>query len=362
MAWTELLPSGKYRAMYRDHMGKRKSAGTYVRKNQALGKAVAAEDEARSRPASSSMTWGEWEAIWTPQRKVQLSTLERDNSRIKLHVRPKWEDVPLSAITTPALQAWIDKDLKGFSPSTQRNLKAIMGASLRAAVQRGLIPLNPCQSLSMPSLNPSPERWLSVDEVDAIREVLDDKYRLVFELLVGTGMRWGEAVALHWDDVDLKAKEIHVRMSWDRKNLFFKATKTRGTRTIPIDSRLEKLLNTTLDRDGLGSRPDKEYQGVATPRFGLVLAPSGNPLEATSFAHGLTAAGRAAFVTEGRHQKRVGKVRPHDLRHTYASHLVQRGISITTVSALLGHSTIVTTQRYAQTGKSEWDSVRSALG
>ncbi|MFE7742606.1 tyrosine-type recombinase/integrase [Nocardia sp. NPDC057455] len=55
------------------------------------------------------------------------------------------------------------------------------------------------------------------------------------------------------------------------------------------------------------------------------------------------------------------RVRLHDLRHTYASRLLERGIPIEDVSRLLGHASVTTTMRYAHRAKSRWDSVRAAL-
>ncbi|MDA3624827.1 tyrosine-type recombinase/integrase [Saccharopolyspora sp. WRP15-2] len=53
---------------------------------------------------------------------------------------------------------------------------------------------------------------------------------------------------------------------------------------------------------------------------------------------------------------------PHDLRHTYASWLVQDGVSIQAVRALLGHASVATTERYAHLANAEWDKVRAVLG
>src|SRR5699024_1236124 len=52
---------------------------------------------------------------------------------------------------------------------------------------------------------------------------------------------------------------------------------------------------------------------------------------------------------------------PHDLRHTYASWLLQSGVTIETLSKLLGHANITTTQRYAHLADTQWESVRDAL-
>lgn len=142
-----------------------------------------------------------------------------------------------------------------------------------------------------------------------------------------------------------------------------KPTKNRRARTLPIGDRLAGLIQQHLESNGLGAPPDVEYRDNRRPLYGLVMRGDGDrPVNPTSFAHGLTAAGNAAFAGEGVNRKRVGAVRPHDLRHSWASSLVQKGVPIDTVSKLLGHSNLVTTQRYADAAESQWDAVRKALG
>lgn len=370
MAWTQQLKSGRYRALYRDEYGKQKSAGTFDKEKTALGKAQAAEDEARTRKPKETLTWGEWRERWVPTRTVEASTLDRDNTRITVHLAPKWDTAMLSDIDRPAVQAWVrdlsrpkDQGGAGLSPSTVRKTVGVLSASLKAAMRDGLIDVNPCTSLEYPAIPPSPERWLSTAEVDAIRDVLAEQYQFTFELLLGTGCRWGEACGIHWDDVDLHRKVITVRWSWERRAHYMKAPKTGKTRTVPIGDRLAKLLGERLDAEGLGAPPSVEYKGGSKPLYGLVLrTPAGTPPNGTSFAHGLTAAGNAAMVGEGVNRKRVGAVRPHDLRHTFGSGLVQKGITLDAVSKLMGHSSVLVTQRYASAAESQWDAVRNALG
>jgi hypothetical protein len=79
MAWTEVLPSGKYRALHRDPTGKRRSAGTFDHKRRAMNAASAAEQESRSRgwqdPDSIDRPWGEWATEWWETRKVEPTTM-----------------------------------------------------------------------------------------------------------------------------------------------------------------------------------------------------------------------------------------------------------------------------------------------
>ncbi|MGW5075177.1 tyrosine-type recombinase/integrase [Rhodococcus sp. NPDC004095] len=365
MAWVEQLPSGRYRGMYRDGSNRKKSAGTFDSKRAAQQAANAAEVGARQLPARSDVTFGEWCPVWSAGRQVEDSTRREDQKRLARHVLPQWEDDQLADISRADVQAWaIELVESGLSASTVRKIVGVLSSAMKAAVLADLIPANPCTGVELPKIPPSPERWLSSAEVDAIREVLADGHQLAFELLVGTGMRWGEATGLHWDHVDLDAGTIQVVWAHDRAGKFFKPPKTHAKRTIPIGERLANLLDARLEESGYGAPPaGVEYREMRKPGYGLVLGTSaGTPPNGVSFAHALEAAGQAAFVGEGNRRRRVGHVRPHDLRHTYASLLVQSGVPIQAVGKLLGHGSLSVTQRYASVGDSQWDSIRSVLG
>lgn len=359
MAWTEQLPSGRWRGMYRDSTKRKKSAGTFTREGDALVAATNAENEARLRSPESVMLWKDWRPIWEAGRKVEASTLARDNSRIEQHVLPRWGDVPLCDIRRPDVQRWIDTELKHLSASTVRKIVAVLGGSLRAAVVAGILNDNQATTLNLPQLEPSPERWLSVAEVEALRAIVPDDERFMFELLVGTGLRWGEAVGLHWDFVDLDRSTLTVRWAWDRTNYLFKSPKSRQKRTLPIGEMLAGMFRDRLADRGRGTPTEYPYQGGNRPMYGPVMATDANKIpEPRRFAAVLEAAGKVAKV-DG---KAIGPIRPHDLRHSYASQLVQRGVALDTVRDLLGHSSVTVTERYSSAADSQWDAVRNVLG
>ena len=132
-----------------------------------------------------------------------------------------------------------------------------------------------------------------------------------------TGMRLGELLNLQWCDVDLVSRVIHVRNS----ETF--TTKTRKNRAIPMNDQLHALLCEMKDR-----RSSE-----------LVLHSQGKYLSPENVSKRFKGYIRRASLND--------KLHFHSLRHTFASWLVQDGVSLYEVQKLLGHSNIAVTQVYS---------------
>jgi integrase len=367
MPWAEQLSSGRWRAVYRAPDGRKKSAGTFPRKTDAT---FAAHKAAMSnQPASSAMTWGEWETQWHAGRTVEKSTRITEESKLRVHVRPRWGTVPLGQITRDDVQRWVvelgkpvSEGGKGLSPSTVQKLYRLLSGSLRAAVNADLISRNPCTDISLPRIGPTPDRFLEADEVAAIRAPLEADDQFVMDVLVGTGLRWGEAVGLHWEHVDLVRKVISVEWAYSRETGEMKPPKDHQRRSVPIGDALARELSVRVDESGWGSPAPVPYREGRRVRSGLVLAQSDSrPPDGSNFSKRFEAACRVAWVGKGKARRTVGHVRIHDLRHTYASRLLRAGVSLEQVSKLLGHASLLTTQRYAHLAQAQWNQVRDAL-
>lgn len=355
MGYARKLPSGRWQAGYRDAEGKQRSAGTHDTKRAALAAAALAEGAAPAKKAEQ-ITWGDWERDgWT--RQVEASTLAADESRLANHLRPRWADTPLTEMNRADIQTWLDS--LDCAATTKKKLGHLLSASMKAAMIAGLVDSNPCVGLKYPKPDPSPQRWLSVAEIEAVRAVMPAEYVELFNFLIGTGVRWAEAAGAHWDQIDLDRATFTVRWSLDRSGVF-KAPKSGKPRIVPLGASLVAELSARLERNGLGeSLAGATFTRGNRPLYGLVFtSPTGRPVESRRFALALSAAGKAAKVNG----KAVGHIRPHDLRHSYASALVQKGVGLDTVQALLGHSSVVVTQRYADAAQSQWGAVRDVLG
>lgn len=367
MAWAEQIPgSGRWRGLYRDASGRRLTAdgGPYPSEAKARRAANVAEDEARRRPGepvtgSRRLTWGAWADTWWPRRKVEPGTAARDESRRVTHLDPRWATVRLAAISRDDVQAWVDELADGgLAPSTVANAYHLLSASLKAAVLDGRLAANPCTSITLPRRPPADERFLTWDEVTAITHFLDDRDALLVWWLVGTGARWGEAVGAHRHrlHLDTGVPRLDVHEVWDQRSREIKPyPKGRAKRSVPLPGWLAGKLRDALDDAVDPGRCGSAHRRGSRCRSGLVIpGRDGKVIDYDSWrkTRWLDACSRA----------QVGHVRIHDLRHTYASWLLQsRKVSIEGLSELMGHASIATTQRYSHLADTQWASVVDAL-
>lgn len=211
------------------------------------------------------------------------------------------------------VDAWISAH-KEWSPGTKNRYKATLGRALQLEVVSGRLTRNVARLVTARREDNTRVRWLSDDEeariVAAIKKRCPGQLP-AFLVALHTGMRQGEQFSLQWDQVDL-----------DRKRIFLERTKSGKNREIPMSETCHKLL-TKLSKD-----KKNEWVFQASRRKGKLTNPR------KWFINVLEAA-------------KVTNLHWHDLRHTFCSRLVMRGIDILTVSKLAGHGEVSTTQRYA---------------
>lgn len=361
MAWPEKLPSGRWRGSYRDANGRTRSAGTFPHKAAAARAAAAAEEKARRRPGhdqgGARILWGDWVAQWWPSRTVEQSTLKADEGRLRNHVEPRWADVQLGVIRRQEIKAWAaELGRRGLGPGTVRHCVVLLSVSLSAAVDQELLEANPAAGIlkSLPQPPPAMERFLDREEYTAIREQLptfrDQTYA---DSLVTTGMRWGEMFGAHTMRLDRRRGVLQVVEAWSEKGgLIVPHPKGKKIRDVPITGWLMEAWHDLAPEVDPGSC-GYEHKGPRC-RSGLLLPTAGGAvLRGSNWRSTWDAAVKAAGV---------GHVRLHDLRHTYASWLLQDGVSLAEVGQLLGHVSPVTTQRYAWLVRKPSTQVLAALG
>lgn len=380
MPWPEQLPSGKWRACWRDEHGRQRSKSGFTREE--LAKRYAGEQESRARRGELTADgrapkWDDWRDTWLARRRVEPSTAQQDQIRIDRYLTPHWSGIRLNKIAREDVQEWVndlavtprhdgrknrddEEEPAVLAPATVERIYRLFSASMKAAVDDRRIPLtvNPCKGVKVDEAAPGHERYLTWAEFWLIHHHLNEPYRTMAAVLVGSGMRFGELAGLHWQRVDLAAGMIDVVETWDPASRTIKPYpkgKGKSRRSVPIPAWLTPVLEEQLDRAGPpAAQCGLKHRSGARCRSGLVVrAPEGGALD----GHNV---GRRDWATAC-DDSGVGHVRLHDLRHTYASWLVQAGVSLQEVQRLLGHRSITTTQRYAHLGSSQHGRVLAAL-
>jgi integrase len=344
MGWAEKLPSGSWRALYRDRSGKRRSAGTFPHKKAAENAATIAEDAARKvgwrDPNAGAMLWGDWFDAWWPTRGVEAGTAARDLGRFKKHILPEWSDVPLADITRHDVKAWATSLGADVSPATVKRILSNFSGSLAAAVDAEKLRDNPASRIPIAAGETDEMRFLTLNEYAALDHAFQNPYdRALAALLVGTGARWGEGVGIHLPRLDIRRGALRIAETWDDAMGRVKPwPKGRRIRTVPVPDWTIELLEPIIGDRTAGLLFDRG---------------NGRPPISSNW--------RQRVWLPALERAEIGHLRIHDLRHTYASWLIQDGVPLARVGKLMGHVSPVTTQRYAHLVDEDMTGILRAL-
>lgn len=357
MPWTEQLPSGRYRGMYRLPNGEKRSAGTFTHKRAAKDAAVEAEGKVKRPgwrdPRIGLTTWGQWHDIWWPSRSIEPQTKKGEESMIRNHVMPRWGDTPLVEITRHDVQAWATKmitenihivdgevdedDPRYRKPGTVRRILNVFVSSLTAAVDAEIIAANPAVRIKLPPTQAQPPVFLTREQfADLSAAISNDQDRALVNFLVGTGLRWGEAAGLHLHNLDLQHGMVTVADVTDGEEIK-PYPKGRRTRRVPL---FQWVVD---DLEVPGRTPcGVKHRNARSCPSGLVFpARHGGVRDDRNFTQRVL---QPALKDAGLGELGLSL---HDLRHTYASWLAMDGTPLGRIADLLGHRSITTTEIYA---------------
>jgi len=242
----------------------------------------------------------------------------------------------LRSVKPRHIEAWVTGlRSKGLSSSTVRQIYTVLRAILDTAVRDDLLARNPAAALTRPKVEKREAAYLVPDQIRTLLVAAEgSRYAALFGLLVNTGLRRGEALALHWTDIDLEERILRVRGTLSRVdgNLVVTTTKTeRSRRSVPLSSAAVEILRGVRARQR-AERLHAGSQWVQTPyAFTTEL---GEPCDPRNALRALKAASAKAGLPG------IGL---HTLRHSAASVMLSAGVPLKVVSDLLGHSGISVT-------------------
>jgi integrase len=326
----------------RDANGKRRRHVVY---GQLRREVVAKLDEARRRLAADepvkdarltvAMLVEDWIRKALPASHRKATTQDNYAIIAETHLVP----APFGAITLDRLRPsdiealLTAKRAAGLSDSTVRLIYTVARSALDIAVRDGLVRRNVAASVRRPTIKRADARYLTVDEVGRLLEAAKgDRLEPLIVLMLGTGLRRGEALALHWSDVDLVAGHVRVRWTLSRvgHELAFDQPKTeRSRRFVPLPSpvadtlKRHRIVQAAERLAVVAWAPWEEHPDLVFP---TVIGTPTDPRNALRAFAG---------IAEGAGLSGVGL---HTLRHSAASALIASGAHIKVVQELLGHS------------------------
>jgi integrase len=263
------------------------------------------------------------------------------------YIRPALGGVRPSQLAPLHLQRFCGDLVRRGLGRTARKCHALLHRALRFAVLWGWLSENPADRVLPPAHRAQRKTIWSRAELDRFLEATrSHKLYALWLLLISTGMRLGEALALQWEDVDLAAAVIRVNraLSWVGGEALVHPPKTAaGTRAVAVPPEVIAAL-----------RRHAGQQVLAGMAGRLVFCRrDGGPLRHNVVERALREACRDACVPE---------VTPHTLRHLHASLLLDAGLPVPVVSARLGHTTAAVTMAvYAHALKGGEDPAAAVL-
>lgn len=301
-------------------------------------------------PTNNDFTVAQWFYTWLFEFRIndlKKSSFERYEGIYRNYIKDTaLGKKKLTDLKGHDLQVYYNKlSNDGVSAHTLRTINKYLGTGLNAAVKHDYISKNYCKAVTLPAVVRETTRTaFSLSEQQLFLEKISNhRHETLFCLALATGMRQGELLALTWDDIDFDKNSISVYKSF-KKVLHIDSTNNRqwkdviqttktnsGNRTIYVPSNvMHKLLHHRQQQKLLKEKYADTYM-------------DNNLVFCTDYGLHIDARNLLRSYKRILNKCNIEYKPFHCLRHTYATHLFEKNISVKTVQTLLGHKDITTT-------------------
>jgi integrase len=357
------LPSGLWQCTVRGKDGKKH---TKTGKLKSVVKQWGTEQEAAMArgewrdPKAGTIEVGEWYARVSRARSIDGTTKAKHASLWATHCEPQWARWQLGAITRMEAQEWAtglaamrrarhkgkavaddDEDVPTLGPETIAAAVHLMSQLYTMAMREvpPIVTVNPFAALELPAIQPHAIDFFTRDEAealfDAVEELSGKAARTLVELGMWVGLRPGELYGLHGHRVNWLRGTVEVIEVMTRNGLRQWPKSKKSHRVVPVPE---------FVMDGMSAC----MTGRARDAL-LFTAPEGGPINDANL--------RTRIWYPGIAKAGVRPLPPKYMRHTAASWLVQDGVPLYDIQALLGHESFRTTERYAHLAPDAHDRV-----
>ena len=213
----------------------------------------------------------------------------------------------------------------GISPRSQARIISGIRSFYKYLLIEEYIEQDPCELIELPNLGRHIPEVLSVDEIDRIVNAIDDskdeaqRDRAIIEVLYGCGLRVSELVNLKLTDISWKEEFVRVIGKGNKQRL------------APISARAIKQIEYYLPfRSSIDVKKGEEDY--------LFISKRGKHLSRITVFHIVKVLAERAGITKD--------ISPHTFRHSFATHLLERGANLRAIQVMLGHESISTTEIY----------------
>ncbi|MGW3585619.1 tyrosine-type recombinase/integrase [Streptomyces rubiginosohelvolus] len=324
------LPSGRYQARYPGPDGvMRPAPDTFTTSRDADDWLAEKRTEIRrgdwQDPDAGAVDFREYALLWVKERRLSQTTEELYHRLLRLHILPAFEGLDLDQITAPRVRSWRSERLDATGAETTvaksyRLLKAI----LETAVEDELIRRNPCRIRGAGKETAAERPVATVDQVDALADMLGPRWRLMVFLGAYGPLRPEEQAELRRKDVDLDDLTVRVRKAAPELTTGKRAegpTKSEaGKRLVVLPAFLRKDLRRHLD-----------WYAEKGPDGLLFVGEKGKPFRRSTFGRKW----RKARATVGLPEN----FRFYDLRHTGHTLTTRSGATLKDTMVRAGQST-----------------------
>jgi integrase len=264
-------------------------------------------------------------------RQYKPSVVTGYQREFRARILPALGAARLARLTRADVQIWTDSlSGDGLAPNTVRNAVTPLQALYSWALSRGIVHVNPCTSLRLPTGEKARDRIAAPAEAAELIATTPAKDQAALGLAVYGGLRIGELLAIEWEAIDLDALRLRVARAWDEKSKQFLSAKSKAgqDRTVPIVDRLATLL---ADHAVLMDHPTS----------GLLFPGAWDPTRP------LSGDGLRNRAKKGWREAGLEPLGFHEGRHTFASMMIEAGVNVKALSTYMGHAnTRITLDRY----------------
>lgn len=316
------------------------------------------------------MDLNHWFEVWLEEYKknqIKETVQQQYKTLYNAYVKKELGKMKLQEIRAMHIQKLFNKMLTdGYSIGTVTLIKKVLHNMMNVAIENEILFRNPCKGTKLPKNETESVFLAEQQRTIFLQEITHSKHEDLYRLILGTGLRIGEVLALNWDDIDFDNKTLSVSRDvvykkldgQDKAGFHYQTPKSHTSiRCIPLNTDIVRVLENhrkeqRLLRFKMGSewkpleQPEAQFL-IFTKEDGTPFLPQNIYCDLDRLVEAYNKKETALSEEENREPFLLERIRPHQLRHTYATICFENGVPLKTVQTLLGHAGIqITADRY----------------